>query len=112
MQKIVKTKFVCRTTMSELSRHGPGQYQEVFIEGNTYDGEYETWSWSRGYELNRGWKRYWVVAEDGEIRELPRARFRAVFHYDGGKRFQWFETETLILNPSIIREMKLNQIIK
>jgi len=36
----------------------------------------------------------------------------AVYSYDGGKRFQWFETETLILNPSIIREMKLNQIIK
>jgi hypothetical protein len=36
----------------------------------------------------------------------------AVYSYDGGKRFQWFDTETLLLNPSIIREMKLNQIIK
>ena len=82
MREIVKTKFVCKTTMSEASRHGPGQYQEVFVEGKTYDGEYEKWSWSRGYEVNRGWKRYWVVAEDGEMRELQRARFRAIFHYD------------------------------
>jgi hypothetical protein len=36
----------------------------------------------------------------------------AAYSYDGGKRFQWFETETLLLNPSIIREMKLNKIIK
>ena len=36
----------------------------------------------------------------------------AVYSYDGGKRFQWFETETLLLDPSIIREMKLNKIIK
>ena len=36
----------------------------------------------------------------------------AVYSYDGGKRFQWFDTETLLLDPSIIREMKLNKIIK
>ena len=36
----------------------------------------------------------------------------AVYSYDGGKRFQWFETETLLLDASIIREIKLNQIIK
>ena len=36
----------------------------------------------------------------------------AIYSYDSGKRFQWFETETLILDSSIIREMKINQIIK
>lgn len=36
----------------------------------------------------------------------------AIYSYDGGKRFQWFEKETLQLDASIIREMKLNQIIK
>jgi len=36
----------------------------------------------------------------------------AVYSYDAGKRFQWFEIETLILDSSIIREMKINQIIK
>ena len=80
---IVKTKFVCKATMSEVPRHSKSsQWQEVFIEGNTYVGEYETWSWSRGYEVNGGWKRYWIVGEDGEMRELQRARFRAIFHYD------------------------------
>ena len=36
----------------------------------------------------------------------------AAYSYDGGKRFQWFDTETLLLDSSIIREMKINQIIK
>ena len=36
----------------------------------------------------------------------------ATYSYDGGKRFQWFDTETLLLDLSIIREMKLNKIIK
>ena len=36
----------------------------------------------------------------------------ADYSYDGGKRFQWFDTETLLLDSSIIREMKINQIIK
>ena len=82
MREIVKTKFVCKTTMSEVSRYGSGQWRKVFIEGNTYDGEYETWSWARGYEVNGGWKRYWIIDHYGEKHELPRARFRAVFHYD------------------------------
>ena len=36
----------------------------------------------------------------------------ASYSYDGGKRFQWFDKETLLLDSSIIREMKINQIIK
>ena len=35
-----------------------------------------------------------------------------VYSYDGGKRFQWFEKETLIFDNSIIRDIKLNKIIK
>ena len=35
----------------------------------------------------------------------------AAYSYDGGKRFQWFEAETLLLDPSIIREIKLSKII-
>ena len=35
----------------------------------------------------------------------------AAYSYDGGKRFQWFETETLLLDASLIREIKLNQIL-
>jgi hypothetical protein len=90
---IVKTKFVCKTTMSETSR---GQYQEVFVKEKTYDGEYETWSWSRGYEVNGGWKRYWVVAEDGEMRELPRARFKSVFHYDDAAEIRNIKIERIL----------------
>jgi hypothetical protein len=36
----------------------------------------------------------------------------SVYSYDEGIRFQWFEKETLLLDASIIREMKINQIIK
>ena len=36
----------------------------------------------------------------------------AAYSYDGVKRFQWFDTETLLLDSSIIREIKINQIIK
>lgn len=35
-----------------------------------------------------------------------------VYSYDGGKRFQWFERETLIFDVSTIRNIKLNKIIK
>lgn len=79
---IVKTKFVCKTTMSTATKYGNQGWTPVFIEGKTYVGEYQTWSWSRGYEVNGGWKRYWIIGEDGEKQELPRVRFRAVFHYD------------------------------
>jgi hypothetical protein len=98
MREIVKTKFVCKTTMSEFSRHGSDQWQEVFIEGKTYDGEYETWSWTRGYEVNGGWKRYWIVAEDGEIRELKRAGFRALFHYDDAAEIRNIKIERILKN--------------
>ena len=97
---IVKTKFVCKATMSEVSRHGSGQWRKVFIAGQTYSGEYETWSWSRGYEVNGGWKRYWIIGEDGEMRELPRARFRAIFHYDDVVELRNIKLEK-ILNKEI-----------
>ena len=99
MSEIFKTKFVCKTTMSEVPRHSKSsQWQEVFIEGKTYVGEYETWSWTRGYEVNRGWKRYWIVAEDGEVRELPRARFRALFHYDDAAEIRNIKIERILKN--------------
>lgn len=34
-----------------------------------------------------------------------------LFSYDGGKRFQWKEDETLLIDIDIIRELKLNQIL-
>ena len=47
-----------------------------------------------------------------ETDQTSAAYSSAAYSYDGGKRFQWFETETLLLDASIIREIKLNQIIK
>ena len=82
VSEIIKTKFLCKTTMSEVSRHGSGQWRKVFIAGQTYSGEYQTWSWPKGYEVNGGWKRYWIIDHYGEKQELTRARFRAIFHYD------------------------------
>lgn len=79
--EIVKAWFLCKTTMSEAPRHGGG-WSPVFVEGKTYEGEYETWSWKDGYKCNGGWRRYWVVREDGEKQEMNRAHFRAVFHAD------------------------------
>ena len=77
--EIIKTKFLCKSTMREGSIH-------VFIEGKIYDGEYETWSWEDGYKCNGGWRTYWVTDESGESRPIPRARFRAVFYDEGETR--------------------------
>lgn len=36
----------------------------------------------------------------------------AAFSYDGGRRFQWFEPETIFLDPAKVREIKIDQIIR
>ncbi len=95
MNQIVKTKFLCKNG----SRTGPaygGVWIDRFIEGKWYDGEYETWSWEDGYKLNGGWKKYWVVNEQGEKQEVQRAWFKIMFECD-------------IQN---LRQEKINQIIK
>lgn len=76
---IVKTKFLCKTTMSTSSGLGRS-WEAVFESGKIYDGEYETWSWKDGYRCNGGWRRYWVFRENGEKQEFTRAMFRSVFH--------------------------------
>ncbi len=35
-----------------------------------------------------------------------------IFSYDGGKRFQWSERETLLIDMRVIREYKLNNILQ
>ena len=35
-----------------------------------------------------------------------------VFSYDGGKRFQWFDKETICIDPAKVRDIKINQIIE
>jgi len=81
MNQIVKTKFLCKNG----SRTGPaygGVWIDKFIEGKWYDGEYETWSWEDGYRVNGGWRKYWVVNEQGVGEEISRAHFRVIFETD------------------------------
>jgi hypothetical protein len=91
--KIIKTKFLCKTTM------GSGPYNSIeqkFTEGKWYDGEYETWGWKDGYECNNGWRRYWIVNDVGVKEEIQRTMFNAIF-----------ETDIIEL-----RDNKINEIIK
>lgn len=91
--EIIKTKFLCKTTMSR------GPYNNIepkFTEGKWYDGEYETWGWKDGYECNNGWRRYWIVNDVGVKEEVQRTMFNAIF-----------ETDIIKL-----RDNKINEIIK
>jgi hypothetical protein len=99
---IIKTKFLCKNGSSIVPR--PASIKDLsnikwldrFIEGKWYDGEYETWKSKDGYRLNSGWRRYWVVNEQGKKEEISKAHFNAIF-------------ETDIEN---LRDKKINQIIK
>ena len=82
MKQVIKTKFLCKrgSQISPNGRLGIAKSQIVwkdrFIEGKWYDGEYETWSFERGYEMNDGWRKYWVVNEMGKKEEVSRANFK------------------------------------
>ena len=81
MSEIIKTKFLCKNG----SRTGPaygGVWIDKFIEGKWYDGEYETWSWEDGYRVNGGWRKYWVINEQGVGEEISRAHFKIIFETD------------------------------
>jgi len=101
MSEIIKTKFLCKNGSSTSpirfnNKNVPSvKWEDRFIEGKWYDGEYETWNFNNGYRLNSGWKRYWIVNENGVREEIHRAHFNAIF-------------ET---NIEILRDEKINQII-
>jgi hypothetical protein len=38
--------------------------------------------------------------------------FNKLWSYDGGQRYQWTEIETLFFDPSVIRNIKLEEIIQ
>jgi hypothetical protein len=80
---IVKSKFLCKNG-SKLGSGRAQQYDwvERFIEGKLYDGEYETWSWESGYELNGGWRNYWVINEQGKKEKISRNIMRVLFHLE------------------------------
>jgi hypothetical protein len=77
--KIITTKFLCRNGSSKLSG---GAWQDRFNEDKWYDGEYETWGWQDGYRINGGWRRYWVVNEQGEKESLSKTEFNSIFEKD------------------------------
>jgi hypothetical protein len=41
-----------------------------------------------------------------------RNKTQEMWSYDGGKRFQWISMETLFFDPSVIRNIKIEEIIK
>ena len=78
--KIIKTKFLCKNGSRTAPRapFGSIKWIDRFIEGKWYDGEYETWS-QQLYKLNGGWRRYWVINEQGEKEEISRVHMNAIF---------------------------------
>lgn len=98
--KIVRTKFLCKNSSQTYPRRGLSlsniKWQDRFIEGRWYDGEYETWNYQRGYEINGGWRRYWVINESGEKEEIHRAHMNAIFE----------------MNIEELRDNKINEILK
>jgi hypothetical protein len=97
--KIVKTKFLCKNS-SQSSPKGLSlsniQWQDRFIEGKWYDGEYETWNFDDGFRLNGGWRRYWVINEKGEKEEIHKAHMNAIFE----------------MNIQELRDNKIKEILK
>ena len=95
MSQIIKTKFLCKTgckttsavktkignVMTISSKGIKSNWTDLFIEGKWYDGEYETWS-EQLYKLNDGWKKYWVVNEKGEKKEMNRIKMSTIFQLD------------------------------
>ncbi len=95
---IVKAKFLCKNGSRTAPRAPLDsiKWEDRFIEDKWYDGEYETWSWEDGYRINGGWRRYWVINEQGKKEEISRAQFRVIF-----------ETETQQL-----RDRKIEDLLK
>ena len=83
MSEIIKTKFLCKNGSRTAPRAPLGsiKWEDRFIEGKWYDGEYETWSLQL-YKLNNGWRRYWVVNEKGIKEEIHKAHMKAIFEFD------------------------------
>lgn len=83
MSEIIKTKFLCKSGSRTAPRAPLGsiKWEDRFIEGKWYDGEYETWSLQL-FKLNNGWRRYWVINEKGQKEEISKAHMRAIFEFD------------------------------
>lgn len=90
MGEIIKTKFLCKSGCRVSSGLGYGgsrkghklSWTDLFVKGKWYDGEYETWNWKDGYRCNGGWRKYWVVNEKGEKKEMDRIKMSTIFQLD------------------------------
>jgi len=54
----------------------------------------------------------WRVLDWNLVKQRPDTNGGLIFSHDGGKRYQWFESETLLIDMRIIRELKLNNILQ
>lgn len=54
----------------------------------------------------------WKVLNRYLIKSLPGVSGGLIFSYDGGKRYQWSKEETLLIDMRLIREYKLNEILR
>jgi hypothetical protein len=82
MAQIIKTKFLCKSGSRISARGSTIIWEDRFIEGKWYESFYETWSFEEGYVMNNGWRRYWVVNEQGLKEEISRAHMRIIFETD------------------------------
>ena len=54
----------------------------------------------------------WTILDRVLIKSMPGIDGGTIYSYDGGKRYQWFESETLLIDLRLIREYKLNEILR
>lgn len=52
------------------------------------------------------------VLDRYQIKSLPGVNGELIFSYDGGKRYQWSKEETFLIDMRLIREYKLNEILR
>jgi hypothetical protein len=54
----------------------------------------------------------WTILDRSLIKSMPGIDGGTIYSYDGGKRYQWFESETLLIDLKLLREYKLNEILR
>jgi hypothetical protein len=85
--------------MVQASMKGCYAFNIVYLDIG--DPDYESILSSFG-ELDHSQIRVRVATADTDL----------AFSYDGGKRFQWFDKETIYIDPAKVRDIKISQIIK
>lgn len=91
MTKIIKSKFYCkgnsRVAPRGLSLGSKIIWEDNFIEGKWYDGEYHLWydedekseRNQNMYRINGKWKKYQVINEKGKLEEIPKSHMNVIF---------------------------------